>query len=286
MKSEVVTGFITMTMKLSSILPLLLTFYLAACTPADVSIESDIAVTINKNGHRVVTTGLSESLAPAVGFETLLDSNRDRSFHSKLAFYETALSYGPLADPRPIFLLTNSYIVNRQQDQGIDFLERTFSQYGETMNPEVRSTYLAAYALLRATYADEVVLFKRIGWVTKTFEILEEANQLFENNPLVHWSAGMIYAQVPWFFNKKVKATEELEWLIERPELEPTPGFYREAYHYLAELYSDEGNESLANEYLQKSGYTDYEPKSLFMGWFSTTREKGLLFSPTPQSKK
>ncbi len=141
------------------------------------------------------------------------------------------------------------------------------------MNPEVKSTYLSAYALLRATYADEVVLFKRIGWVTQTFEILEKANQLFENNPLVHWSAGIIYAQVPWFFGKKAKAIEELEWLVERPELEPTPGFYREAYHYLAKLYGNEGNESLANEYLQKSGYTDYEPKSLFMGWFSTTGE-------------
>jgi len=204
-------------LKFSYILPLLLVLYLAACTPADKYIESKPAVTVNKAEHRVVTAGLSESLAPSPDFETFLVSNGDRSFHSNLAFYETVLSYGPLADPRPIFLLANSYIVNRQQAQGIDFLEKTLSQYGETMNPEVKSTYLSAYALLRATYADEVVLFKRIGWVTKTFEILEEANQLFENNPLVHWSAGMIYAQVPWFFNKKVKATEALEWLIERP---------------------------------------------------------------------
>ncbi|MCZ6694106.1 MAG: MBL fold metallo-hydrolase [Bacteroidetes bacterium] len=283
MKSRVVTGFTIMIMKLSPTLPLLFALYLAACTTADKSIKFKPSVTINRTGHRVVTAGLSESLAPSPEFETFLVSNGDRSFHSSLAFYETVLSYGPLADPRPIFLLTNSYIVNRQQAQGIDFMEKIFGQYGETMKPEVKSTYLAAYALLRATNADEVPLFKRIGWVNKTFEILEEANQLFENNPLVHWSAGIIYAQVPWFFDKKAKAIKELEWLVERPELEPTPGFYREAYHYLAKLYSDEGNESLTNQYLQKSGYTDYEPKSLFMGWFSTTREKGLLFSPTPQ---
>lgn len=101
MKSEVVTGFITMTMKLSRIFPLLLALYLAACTQADKSIKSKPAVTINKTGHRVVIAGRSESLASALGFETVLGSNGDRSFHSNLAFYETVLSYGPLADPRP-----------------------------------------------------------------------------------------------------------------------------------------------------------------------------------------
>ena len=74
----------------------------------------------------------------------------------------------------------------------------------------------------------------------------------------------------------------ELLWLVERPELEPTPGFYREVYHFLAKLYAGNGEEALADEYLKKSGYQDYEPKALFMGWFSTTKEKGLLFAPTP----
>ncbi len=94
--------------------------------------------------------------------------------------------------------------------------------------------------------------------------------------------AGLIYAQVPSFFGKKDAALGELLWLAERPEMEPTPGFYREVYHYLSKLYSKKGETELSQQYLKKSGYEAYKPTTLFMGWFATTKEKGLLFAPTP----
>ena len=188
----------------------------------------------------------------------------------------------PLPIPDRYSFLANAYIVTNQQEYGIPFLERILKRYEGSMSEDVRAVYLSAYALLRATYAGNVPIPGRIFWVWDTFLILEEAAALSENNPLVHWSAGLIYAQVPGFFGKREDAKSELLWLVERPESEPTPGFYREAYRFLSRLYVEDGETELAGQYLRKSGYDEYEPETLFMGWFATTKEKGLRFSPTP----
>ena len=255
---------------------------LSACAPQNNAADVEPLRAAEEPDQRVIQTGLTTSLAPAVAFEAFGKTQGDRSFHSDIAFYEVALSYGPLADPRPIFLLTNSYIVSNQQEYGISYIERLLKRYENSMTDEIRATYLSAYALLRATYADRVPIPGRIWWVLDTFDLLEEANGLSEDNPLVHWAAGLIYAQVPGFFGKKEEALTELLWLAERPELEPSPGFYREVYHYLSELYAEKDEAELAQQYLKKSGYADYEPTTLFMGWFVTTKEKGLLFAPSP----
>ncbi|WP_350291655.1 MBL fold metallo-hydrolase [uncultured Croceitalea sp.] len=226
--------------------------------------------------------GLSESLHPSRGFASFKQHENDRSFHSDIAFYETVLSYGSIEDPNPVFLLANAYIATNQQNYGIPYFETLLGRYRNKMSDQVRSNYLSAYALLRASYADNISFVSRIGWVKDTFKILEEASELSQKNPLAHWASGIIYAQVPTLFNKTEEAFEELTWLINHPELEPTPGFYREVYHYLAKLHAEEGNIELAKDYLARSGYGDYEPKMLFSGWFSTTKEKGLLFAPTP----
>ena len=232
---------------------------------------------------QVQQVGLSESLAPAQGFEEFGKAVGDRSFHSDILYSEVVLSYGPLDDPRPIFLLVNSYIVANQQEYGIAFIEKLLKRYDNQFTDEARANYLAAYALLRATYAEEVFIINRIGWVNDTFDILEQANEVSgAQNPLVRWASGLIYAQVPWFFGKQDSALRDLTWLAEHPETEPEPGFYREVYHYLARIHEDKDNSEVAAQYLLKSGYQDYEPKALFMGWFASTKEKGVLFSPTP----
>ncbi|MCZ6781560.1 MAG: MBL fold metallo-hydrolase [Nitrospirae bacterium] len=232
--------------------------------------------------QRVIEAGLSTSLAPAETFRDFGQMEGDRSFHADIAFYEVVLSYGPISDPRPILLLTNSYIVANQQEYGISFLERLLRRHQNRMEDETQAVYLSAYALLRATYAERVPVPGRIFWVWDTFDVLDEAKALAPNHPLVHWSSGLIYAQVPGFFGKRDAALSELLWLVERPELEPNPGFYRDVYRFLSKLYADEGETELAARYLTKSGYEDYEPTTLSMGWFATTRDEGLLFAPTP----
>ena len=80
------------------------------------------------------------SLGPAAAFQEFGNAAGDRSFHSNLAFYEVILSYGPLEDPRPIFLMANSYIINRQQAYGISFLEKLLAIYGGQMTHVLTSS--------------------------------------------------------------------------------------------------------------------------------------------------
>ncbi|WP_421780779.1 MBL fold metallo-hydrolase [Kiloniella litopenaei] len=231
----------------------------------------------------LIQAGLSQSLSPAEGFEEFGKAEGDRSFHSDMLYGEIVLSYGPVEDPRPIFLLANSYIVSNQQKYGIAFFEKLLKRYENHFSADVKANYLAAYAILRATYADNVFLLNRIGWVNDTFDILEEASVLSGgSNPLVKWASGLIYAQVPWFFGKEEEALRELTWLADHPETEPEPGFYREVYHHLAKIYENSRDEEKARNFLIKSGYKDYVPQTLIMGWFSSSKETGLLFSPTP----
>jgi glyoxylase-like metal-dependent hydrolase (beta-lactamase superfamily II) len=216
-------------------------------------------------------------------FEVHAHSDTDRPYHSDIAFYETVLSHGPVTDPRLPFLLANAYIATSQQAVGITYFEDALGQFGETMSPPVQSTYLAAYALLRGTYASEVSLLNRIGWVQDTFRILEDADRISAGqNPLTHWAAGIIYTQVPGYFGKTDAAIRELSWLANRPETEPLPGFYREVYRHLAQLHTRRGEDDLAHSYQIRSGYGDDAPDLLFTGWFATNEVEGLRFSPAP----
>lgn len=256
---------------------------LSACAPRSDTHDVDALPAGASMQERTHQAGLSISLAPAEGFERFARFEDDRSFHASMALYETVLSYGPLDDARPVFLLANAYIVTNQQKIGIAFFERLLAQYELQMSGDQKATYMAAYALLRATHADNISLPNRIFWVRDTFRILEDAKSIAsDKNPLPRWSAGIVYAQVPAFFGKRGQAIEDLRWLADRPELEPTPGFYREVYRHLSTLHAATGDETAAARYQKKSGYDDYEPEMLFTGWFSTTRDKGLLFSPTP----
>lgn len=246
------------------------------------SVPAQSAVTSN-----VRPAGLTQSLAPATDFSSFGKTGETRSFHAEIGFFETVLSYAPSDDARHVFLLANAYIIARQQEHGIAFFEKALEKQSTQMTNETRAVYLAAYALIRATYADEVFFLKRIFWVLDTFEILEEASVLSaENHPLVTWASGVIYAQVPAIFGKQDDAIKALTWLTKNPKTEPTPGFYREAYRYLGELHADLGNTKLAETYKKKSGYSATPSKTLFMGWFSTSKEKGLLFAPTPKAEE
>ncbi|MBW4707471.1 MBL fold metallo-hydrolase [Roseobacter sp. YSTF-M11] len=227
--------------------------------------------------------GLTTSLAPADGFAEFGDTGTDRSFHFEISFLETVLSYGPSDDARPVFLLANAYIIASQQNHGIAFFDRQLVQFGARMSDITRSSYLAAQSLLRATYADRVPLLKRISWVNATFRTLETAETLSGGkNPLVKWSAGLIYAQVPGIFGKREAAIDALNWLVDHPETEPTPGFFREAYRYLAELLTEDGDAQLVQMLRQKSGYHGQPPAVPFTGWFASSSDSGLLFAPTP----
>ena len=253
----------------------------ATCLSLSVSAQANV-LNPDEKVHNVIEVGLSQSLAPADKFANFARLDDERSFHHELLFFEVVNSYGVQEKADNIFLMVSFYINANQQAYGIQFFEQALNVYGAQMADNVKANYLAAYAILRATYADEISLFSRIGWVNDTLDMLEEAQQLSVNsNPLVRWSAGLIYAQLPSIFKKREEAIKELEWLANNPQTEPMPGFYREVYHHLAKLYADDNPEK-SHQMLVKSGYDEYQPDGLFIGATTTTKEKGLTFAPTP----
>ncbi|WP_298964645.1 MBL fold metallo-hydrolase [uncultured Roseibium sp.] len=226
---------------------------------------------------------LIDHLQPAKEFEDLTAEDPDRSFHSQLHYFETLLSYGKNQDPRVTMLMINAYLNTNQQAQGIAFFERLLQRYEQEFADDVRAVYLSAYAILRATHADRIPLVRRIPWVLKTFQHLEEGRRLTSGtHPIVRWAAGQIYAQVPFFFGKKSQAYEDLTWLVERPETEPVFGFYREVYRQLARLYERDGHQEKAAHFWRRSGYETYAPKAMFMGWFTSTNAAGATMAPGP----
>jgi len=255
-------------------------FFLLTGAPEDESASVESLGAGKAAQSNISQPGLVDSLDNAQGFENFGPDDGERSFHSDIEFFETALSYGTNTDPRVTFLLVNAYINANQQIYGIAYFERLLKRYRNTMDESVRAPYLAAYAILRATYADHVPLLSRIGWMYDTFSLLEEADALSDGqDPFVHWSAGLVYAQVPFFFFKKEKAYTELNWLLERPGSEPFFGFYREAYRHLAKLHASDGNRELAENFLKKSGFDDHQPEAMFMGWFTSSQKAGATMA-------
>ncbi|MEY1554350.1 MBL fold metallo-hydrolase [Yoonia sp. R2331] len=219
------------------------------------------------------------SLNLAEGFQRFSDPSADRSFQSMLQQFEIVLSYGKVTDPRVILQAMNFYLVSEQQKFGIELFTEILAQYAGTMEPQTLAIYESALGVLRATYADHVPLMRRISWVKASFDLIEGAlKRTAHEHPVPHWAAGMVYAQVPGFFFKKSDAIKHLTWLAERPETEPTFGFYREVYRQLAALTNDP---KAGKEWLRLSGYGVQQPQAPLIGWF-TTGPEGTTMSPRP----
>ncbi len=216
------------------------------------------------------------------GFQSALPTTEKRSFQSMLHQYEVIMSYGTIDDPRVILQTMNLYMMANQQNHGIALFAGILTQYGHGMAPELRAVYESALGVLRATHADAVPLSRRIGWVKESFELIETAlRRTGGSHPIPHWAAGMVYAQVPWFFFKKAEAKQHLTWLSDRPDTEPTFGFYREVYRQLSNLETKAGNAEAATAWMQLSGYDGPQPHAPLMGWFATGPD-GTTMAPRP----
>ena len=258
-------------------------FCTLGCSVAPNDIDIEPLEEKERPHQRKVETGVVESLGMAPGFEEFdFENNQDRSYHQNLELLKVLVSYGPTQDPRVVFLLVSFYLSANQQEDGILFFETFLKRYANQLSGTMKAHHLTAYAILRATFAERVPLWKRIGWVNDTSKILEEAGQLTGGNDfLVHWATGIIFTEYPSFFGKSSEALEHLTWTLEHPELEPSVGFYREVHRHLSSLHERAGDEEAASKHLELSGYTDASSKSLMMGPFMTTREDGTIMHST-----
>ena len=230
--------------------------------------------------------GVVSSLGFAPGFEQFSNHNNTRSFQAMLHEFEVVLSYGRTEDPRVILQAMNSYLLADQQKVGIDLFSRILDVYGAQMSNEGRAVYESGLGILRATYADNIPLMQRIGWVKDSFALIEAALKRTHNNhPIPHWAAGMVYAQVPFFFFKRAEAYKHLTWLADRPDTEPTYGFYREVYRQLALLSQQDKREDAARKWVERAGYTGTALETSLMGWFVTGPD-GTSMAPKPILKE
>src|SRR5262249_20777066 len=75
-------------------------------------------------------------------------------------------------------------------------------------------------------------------------------------------------------------ALEELSWCIEHADKAPHPAWLREAYYHLGKLALNDGDNTRAQDYLRRSGYSDFNRPITLATPFSEDKVTGHAFAP------
>jgi hypothetical protein len=140
---------------------------------------------------------------------------------------------------------------------------------------------LGIIGLLRAQYASSVPLLRRYGYVKDTISILEQAEQLSGGQVfVVNWIAGVVHTMLPGYFHQRKAAQEELVWCLEHADKAPHPAWLREVYFHLGKLALNDGDAAKAQDYLRRSGYSDFDHPITLATPFSEDKASGHAFAP------
>jgi glyoxylase-like metal-dependent hydrolase (beta-lactamase superfamily II) len=203
------------------------------------------------------------------------------AFNADLAFLEAINDAGPKVDPAVIFLLMAQYGDSGREQAGIDKLQGLLNRYRAELSAPQQSIYLAAIGILRARRAGEIPLFSRIGWVNDTIATLEDAKRLAADTVFpVRWATGLVYSQLPGFFDMEQIALQDLQWCLEHATMAPHPGWLREVHHGLARVYLALGDEARSAEHLKISGLGRLDYPVTFTTSASVHPETGGAFFP------
>src|SRR6266567_4039734 len=198
-----------------------------------------------------------------------------------LEYLKAINSTGPLQDPQLLFLLLTQYVNANRQGEGAEFFSARLKEFEGRLTPVQQSLYLSIIGLLRAQHAASLPLLRRYGYVKETIAILEQAKQLSGGTVfVVHWIAGIVYTEIPGFFGQREAARAELTWCVENIDKAPHTGWLREVYYHLAKLARSEGDQAKAQDYLRRSGYTDFDHPITLATPFSEETFSGHAFSP------
>lgn len=96
----------------------------------------------------------------------------------------------------------------------------------------------------------------------------------------MNWIAGVVHTELPGYFHERKAAQEELAWCAEHADKAPHPAWLREVYYHLGKLALIEGDESKAQDYLHRSGYTGFDRPITLATPFSEDRASGHAFVP------
>jgi glyoxylase-like metal-dependent hydrolase (beta-lactamase superfamily II) len=222
----------------------------------------------------------------AVGAILLLRSGRAESQSASanlpdLEYLKAINSAGPPQDPTLLFLLLTQYGNANLPGEGAEFFSARLKEFEPRLTPVQKSLYLGIIGLLRAQHAAALPLLSRYGYVKETIAILEQAKQVSEGKVfVVHWIAGVVYTEIPGFFGQRKAAREELTWCVENSNKAPHAAWLREVYYHLAKLERGEGDQAKAEDYLHRSGYTDFDRPITLATPFSEDAATGHAFAP------
>jgi glyoxylase-like metal-dependent hydrolase (beta-lactamase superfamily II) len=198
-----------------------------------------------------------------------------------LEYLKAVNQAAPPRDPQLLFLLMGQYASANRHAEGAEFFSDRLKEFEPRLTDTQKALYLSAIALLRAQHAEAVPLLQRIGWVKETLAMLDRAKRLSGGQVfVVNWIAGVVHGQLPTRFHMRKAAYDELQWCVENVEKAPHAGWLREVYYQLAKLTSADGDKTKSQEYLQRSGYTDFDKPIVLTTPFSENLATGHTFAP------
>jgi glyoxylase-like metal-dependent hydrolase (beta-lactamase superfamily II) len=208
-------------------------------------------------------------------------NHRASPHRPELEYLQAVNSVAPPRDPQLLFLLLGQYSNANLQGEGAEFFSARLKEFGPRLTDAQKSLYLSAIGLLRAQHASSVSLLHRIGYVKNTLAILEQAKQASGGKIfVVNWIAGIVHAELPGFFRQRSVAEAELAWCIGNADKAPHVGWLREVYYHLGKLALAQGEQGKAQDYLRRSGYTDFDRPITLITPFSEEITSGHTFAP------
>src|SRR6266700_1406000 len=214
----------------------------------------------------------------------VLRSNDKRSakLHSpELEYLKSVNRVAPPKDPELLFILMTEFANSNLQDEGAEFFSARLSEFEPQLTSVQKSLYLGIIGLLRAQHASAVPLLKRYGYVKDTIATLDQAKQLSGGEVfVVNWIAGVVHTKLPGYFHQREAAQEELAWCLEHADKAPHPAWLREVYYHLGKLALNDGDTAKAQQYLRRSGYSDFDRPITLATAFSEDRASGHAFAP------
>ena len=219
-------------------------------------------------------------VAAIVGLRS--NDNRSSKLHTpELEYLKAVNSVAPPKDPELMFILMSEFANSNLQDEGAEFYSARLREFEPQLTPVQQSLYLGIIGLLRAQNASRVPLLKRYGYVNDTIVMLDRAKQLSGGQVfVVNWIAGIVHTELPGFFHQRKSAQEELAWCVEHADKAPHLAWLREVYYHLGKLALKDGDAAIANEYLRRSGYPDFNHPITLATPFSEDKALGHAFAP------
>jgi glyoxylase-like metal-dependent hydrolase (beta-lactamase superfamily II) len=209
------------------------------------------------------------------------DNPAAKRHSADLEYLKSVNSVAPLKDPELLFVLMTEFANSNLQEEGAEFFNARLNQFEPQLTPVQKSLYLSIIGLLRAQHASQVPLLKRYGYVKETIAILDEAKQLSGGNVfVVNWVAGVVRTELPGYFRQRKTAEAELAWCVEHADKAPHPAWLREVYYHLAKLARNDGDNTKAQDYLRRSGYSDFDHPITLATPFSEDKVAGHAFAP------